>query len=393
MSANWSILLPTVSYDNSSTPPSMASSSFFSSISPSSLPPLPDWEAPTFTVAARFRVAATAVLFVFAAASNLAVLLSVTLGRGRRLASHLRPLIASLASADLVMTFVVMPLDAVWNVTVQWYAGNIMCKLLCFLKLFAMHSAAFILVVVSLDRHHAILHPLDALDAGRRNKRMLFVAWTLSLLLASPQLFIFRAVKAEGVDFVQCVTHGSFQHRWQETAYNMFHFVTLYVFPLLVMSFCYTRILIEINRQMHKNKATKGGGEPCLRRSGTDMIPKARMKTLKMTIVIVASFVVCWTPYYLLGIWYWFQPQMLQVTPEYVHHALFVFGNLNTCCDPVIYSFYTPSFRADLARFWRRRRQNASPKSLDHLSGRRGGASGEAESDMASGDQPSGNMT
>ncbi|XP_063041092.1 gonadotropin-releasing hormone II receptor-like [Engraulis encrasicolus] len=408
MSANWSIILPTASYDNvNSTSPSIStslssssssssSSSFIPLSSPS--PSMSPWVAPTFTVAARFRVAATAVLFVFAALSNMAVLLSVTRGRGRRLASHLRPLIASLASADLVMTFVVMPLDAVWNVTVQWYAGDAMCKLLCFLKLFAMHSAAFILVVVSLDRHHAILHPLDALDAGRRNKRMLLVAWILSVLMASPQLFIFRAVKAEGVDFVQCVTHGSFQQRWQETAYNMFHFVTLYVFPLLVMSFCYTRILVEINRQMHRNKGTKG--EPCLRRSGTDMIPKARMKTLKMTIVIVASFVICWTPYYLLGIWYWFQPRMLQVTPEYVNHTLFVFGNLNTCCDPVIYGFYTPSFRADLQRCcrWRRRRQmNASPKSLDHLSGRRGcggggGHSGEAESDLGSGDNPSGNM-
>uniref|UniRef100_A0AAY4E531 Type II GnRH receptor n=1 Tax=Denticeps clupeoides TaxID=299321 RepID=A0AAY4E531_9TELE len=358
----------------------------------STLAPLrPEWETPTFTVAARFRVAATMVLFAFAAVSNLSVLLSVTRGRGRRLAAHLRPLIASLASADLVMTFVVMPLDAIWNITVQWYAGNAMCKLLCFLKLFAMHSAAFILVVVSLDRHHAILHPLDSLDAGRRNKRMLLAAWTLSLLLASPQLFIFRAIKAEGVDFTQCVTHGSFQHRWQETAYNMFHFTTLYVFPLLVMSFCYTRILVEINRQMHRSKGR--GGEPCLRRSGTDMIPKARMKTLKMTIVIVASFVVCWTPYYLLGIWYWFRPSMLQETPEYVHHALFVFGNLNTCCDPVIYGFYTPSFRADLAACWCRRQQDSSPKSLDRLSGRRGGgASGEAESDLASGDLPSGHQ-
>lgn len=147
-----------------------------------------DWETPTFTVAARFRVVATLVLFIFAAISNLSVLISVTRGRGRRLASHLRPLIASLASADLVMTFVVMPLDAIWNITVQWYAGNAMCKLLCFLKLFAMHSSAFILVVVSLDRHHAILHPLEALDAGRRNRRMLLAAWILSILLASPQV-------------------------------------------------------------------------------------------------------------------------------------------------------------------------------------------------------------
>lgn len=178
MSGNTTLLLssPTNILDNSSV------------LNVSMAPPLPSWETPTFTTAARFRVVATLVLFVFAAVSNLSVLLSVTRGRGRRLASHLRPLIASLASADLVMTFVVMPLDAVWNVTVQWYAGDAMCKLMCFLKLFAMHSAAFILVVVSLDRHHAILHPLDTLDAGRRNKRMLVAAWILSLLLASPQV-------------------------------------------------------------------------------------------------------------------------------------------------------------------------------------------------------------
>ncbi|XP_060948886.1 gonadotropin-releasing hormone II receptor-like [Limanda limanda] len=364
--------------------------SVFSLFNLSAPPSPPPWKAPSFTVAARCRVAATLVLFAFAAVSNLSVLISVCWGRGYRLPAHLRPLIASLASADLVMTFVVMPLDAIWNITVQWYAGDVMCKLLCFLKLFAMHSAAFILVVVSLDRYRAILHPLDSLDAGLRNKRMLLVAWTLSVLLASPQLFIFRAIKADGVDFTQCVTHGSFQHRWQETAYNMFHFVTLYVFPLLVMTFCYTRILIKINGQMHKRK----DGEQCLRRSGTDMIPKARMKTLKMTIVIVSSFVICWTPYYILGIWYWFQPAIIQRTPEYIHHILFVFGNLNTCCDPVIYGFYTPSFRADLtdvvACCCGHQANNASPRSVDHLSCRRAGAAGEMESDPSS-NQHSGN--
>lgn len=152
------------------------------------LPPLVDWTPPTFTPAAQARVAATMVLFVFAAISNLALLISVSRGRGRRLASHLRPLILSLASADLMMTFVVMPLDMVWNVTVQWYAGDGLCKLLCFLKLFAMQTSAFILVVISLDRHHAILRPLDSLNAHRRNRRMLLTAWILSALIASPQV-------------------------------------------------------------------------------------------------------------------------------------------------------------------------------------------------------------
>lgn len=34
----------------------------------------------------------------------------------------------------------------------------------------------------------------------------------------------------------------------------MFHFVTLYVFPLLVMTFCYSRILAKITGQMRKSK-------------------------------------------------------------------------------------------------------------------------------------------
>lgn len=34
----------------------------------------------------------------------------------------------------------------------------------------------------------------------------------------------------------------------------MFHFVTLYVVPLLVMIFCYTRILTKINGQLREGK-------------------------------------------------------------------------------------------------------------------------------------------
>ncbi|XP_061573845.1 gonadotropin-releasing hormone II receptor-like isoform X2 [Cololabis saira] len=348
--------------------------------------PLPDWDPPSFTRAAQVRVGATALLFLFAAVSNAALLASVWRGRGRRLASHLRPLMLSLAAADLMMALVVMPLDAAWNVTVQWRGGDALCRLLSFLKLLALQASASVLVVISLDRHHAILHPLDALSAHRRNRRMLLAAWSGSLLLAAPQLFVFGTIRLEAADFTQCASHGSFSRRWQETVYNMFHFVTLYVVPLLVMSCCYSRILLHIHRQHLRDK-----GESHLRRSGTDVIPKARLKTLRMTVVIVLSFAVCWTPYYLLGIWYWFQPDMLRVTPESVHHALFVFGNLNTCCDPVIYGFYTPSFRADLAACCRRRR-HGGPGDASPPSGARQGPHSDASPpslDRPSLDRPS----
>ncbi|NXD07998.1 GNRR2 protein, partial [Nothocercus nigrocapillus] len=300
----------------------------------------PPWLEPAFTPAARVRVIVTAALFVLAACSNGAVLGSL-LRRPRRRSrrkSRVRPLVLSLALADLLVTVAVMPLDAVWNVTVQWRAGRLSCKLLNFLKLFAMYAAALVLVVISLDRHTAVLHPLAS--TRRRNQCLLCAAWATSVLLASPQLFLFHLQTIPGVNFTQCVTHGSFQEHWEETVYNMFTFTTLYITPLSVMIICYIRIIWEISKQL---KISKG-----LIRNKSDHISKARMKTLKMTIVIVATFIICWTPYYLLGLWYWFQPDMIQRMPEYVNHSFFLFGLLHTCTDPVVYGLYTPSFREDV---------------------------------------------
>lgn len=143
------------------------------------------WVEPTFTLAAKVRVILTFCFFMLAACSNSAVLYSVTRKRRR---SHVQLLILSLTVADLLVTVLVMPLDAVWNVTVQWYAGDALCKLLNFLKLFAMYSAALVLVVISLDRHAAILHPFSFANSSHRNRIMLWVAWILSALLASPQV-------------------------------------------------------------------------------------------------------------------------------------------------------------------------------------------------------------
>lgn len=70
------------------------------------------------------------------------------------------------------------------------------------------------------------------------------------------QLFVFRLSKAQDVDFTQCATHGSFSQHWQETVYNMFHFTTLYVCPLVVMVWCYSCILLHIHHQATAQRGT-----------------------------------------------------------------------------------------------------------------------------------------
>uniref|UniRef100_H3D2X0 Type II GnRH receptor n=2 Tax=Tetraodon nigroviridis TaxID=99883 RepID=H3D2X0_TETNG len=296
---------------------------------------------PTFTAAAKARVFITFVLCGVSALCNLAVLWAAS---GQRRASRVHLLIVHLSVADLLVTFVVMPVDAAWNLTVQWLAGDLACRILMFLKLQAMYSCAFVTVVISLDRQWAVLHPLAVVTARRRNKALLVAAWTTSVLLSLPQIFLFHKVSiTRPANFTQCTTRGSFSSRWQETAYNLLTFACLFLLPLALMVTCYTRIFLHISRRLARRRPSSG--EPDLRRS-RDNIPRARRRTLKMSIVIVLCFVLCWGPYYLLGLWYWFFPEHLEGKVSHsLTHILFIFGLFNTCADPLVYGLFTVRFR------------------------------------------------
>ncbi|XP_071058779.1 gonadotropin-releasing hormone II receptor-like [Pseudochaenichthys georgianus] len=162
-------------------------------------------------------------------------------------------------------------------------------------------------------------------------------------------MFIFHQVTITVPEnFTQCTTHGSFVHHWQETLYNIFNFVCLFLLPLVIMIFCYTRILIEISSRMAQNNLLSR--DIHLRRSHNN-IPKARMRTLKMSIVIVTSFIVCWTPYYMLGLWYWLFPdKMEEMVSHSMTHMLFIFGLFNACLDPITYGLFTIHLHKGLKR-------------------------------------------
>nr|BAC77240.2 GnRH receptor type1 [Oreochromis niloticus] len=306
-------------------------------------------QLPTFSAAAKARVIITFILCGISAFCNLAVLWAARVDGNEN--PHVRVLIVNLTMADLLVTFIVMPVDAVWNITVQWLAGDFACRLLMFLKLQAMYSCAFVTVVISLDRQSAILNPLAINKARKRNRIMLMVAWAMSVVLSVPQMFLFHNVTIiHPEDFTRCTTRGSFVTHWQGKKNNMFTFCCLFLLPLVIMITCYTRIFCEISRRLKKDNLPSS--EMHLRCSKNN-IPRARMRTLKMSIVIVLSFIICWTPYYLLGLWYWFFPGDLEGKVSHsLTHILFIFGLVNACLDPLIYGLFTIHFRKGLRRFY-----------------------------------------
>lgn len=131
---------------------------------------------------------AYSVLFPMAAVGNLMVLNA--LFKSRRCKSRINLMILHLSLADMIVTFVFVPIEMTWHITIQWPFGEIGCKIHKFFSAFGFYTSSMILVCISLDRYFAVLHPLKVNDAQRRGKIMLFFAWVISAYISLPQVSI-----------------------------------------------------------------------------------------------------------------------------------------------------------------------------------------------------------
>ncbi|XP_012500790.1 PREDICTED: gonadotropin-releasing hormone receptor [Propithecus coquereli] len=224
--------------------------------------PLMEGNLPTLTLSGKIRVMVTFFLFLLSTTFNASFLLKLQKWtqkkeKGQKL-SRMKVLLKHLTLANLLETLIVMPLDGMWNITVQWYAGEFLCKVLSYLKLFSMYAPAFMMVVISLDRSLAITRPLAVKSNSKLGQSMIGLAWLLSSVFAGPQLYIFRMIHladstGQTEVFSQCVTHCSFPQWWHQAFYNFFTFSFLFIIPLLIMLICNAKIIFTLTRVLHQD--------------------------------------------------------------------------------------------------------------------------------------------
>ncbi|KAJ8714358.1 hypothetical protein PYW07_002583 [Mythimna separata] len=107
--------------------------------------------------------------------------------------------------------------------------------------------------------------------------------------------------------FEQCVSFGAFNSEQQEVVYNIFCLCAMYFLPLIVITVCYVCIFCEIHRSSkeldEKREHRSTVGHVRLRRSDRRVLERARRRTLRMTVTIVAVFALCWLPYATITMW------------------------------------------------------------------------------------------
>ncbi|XP_077266200.1 crustacean cardioactive peptide receptor isoform X2 [Temnothorax americanus] len=274
-------------------------------------------------------------LFAVIVAGNTAVLAGLLLGKRRK--SRMNFFIMQLAFSDLLVGLISVLTDIIWRTTVAWYAGNIACKLIRFMQAVVTYSSTYVLVALSIDRYDAITRPMNFSGSWWRARALVITAWTLSALFSMPIIFLYEETRIQ--DTTQCwIDLGPIQ--WK--IYMSLVSFSLFIAPTLIIGGCYTVIVVTIWSQ---GAALRQGPTRDTRRaSSRGLIPRAKIKTVKMTFVIVFVFILCWSPYIVFD--------LLQVyghvpkTQTNIAVATFIqsLTPLNSAANPIIYCLFSTPF-------------------------------------------------
>jgi hypothetical protein len=99
------------------------------------------------------------------------------------------------------------------------------------------------------DRYQAIVHPLSIYTWTSRSGLIhMLGVWCLSLLLASPQLFIFRLAHHPAYEKKTCMAKFLGSNRTWELIYIAWTIIFQFFLPICILIYCYTSVYLIVNR-------------------------------------------------------------------------------------------------------------------------------------------------
>jgi neuropeptide S receptor len=137
--------------------------------------------------------------------------------------------------------------------------------------------------------------------------------------------------------------------------------LALFIIPALIISLCYAIIVKTIwekGTYLAPKKHKCGGKETnrddededrgSRRASSRGIIPRAKVKTVKMTFVIVIVFILCWSPYIVFDLLQVFD--QIPRTQTNIAVATFIqsLAPLNSAANPIIYCLFSAQISKNL---------------------------------------------
>ncbi|XP_029315648.1 LOW QUALITY PROTEIN: cholecystokinin receptor [Cottoperca gobio] len=366
------------------------------------------------------RILLYSLIFFLSVFGNLLIIVVLTVNKRMRTVTN--TFLLSLAVSDLMLAVFCMPFTLIPSILKNFIFGAAMCKIVSYLMGISVSISTFSLVAIAIERYSAICNPLKSRVWQTRSHayRVIAATWVLAFIIMIPYPIISNLKSFQRSDNT---TAHQCSHKWPlattEQAWHILLLLVLFAIPGLVMIVAYGLISRELYRGIqfemgHKKDSTdvKNGltsavstgsddGDGCYvnvvqrphsmemssmaasiravkaerpRSNTSEAKLEAKKRVIRMLVVIVVLFFLCWMPLYCANTWRAFDDisatHALSGAPiAFIHLLCYT----SACVNPIIYCFMNTRFRkALLATFsccaapcHRRRRRGLQDKEED----------------------------
>ncbi|XP_017341876.1 chemokine XC receptor 1 [Ictalurus punctatus] len=229
--------------------------------------------------------------------------------------------ILNLALSDLLFT-VGLPFwvcGYIWG----WTFREATCKVIHFVFSAGFYSSMVFLVLMSIQRYMAVVHPLSRWKKGRCFTCIVVCAWVVSILAALPDTVHTVAYPESGGCMYSSVT---------ALVAIQYEYIIVFVCAFLVMAFCYIRILQTIFKSLTNR----------------------RHRTTGLAFFLVATFFICWAPYNIMN-FLMTLTELQNLKYIYAFYICTLLASTQCCLYPVIYGLFGLKFRKSAWEIFQRR--------------------------------------
>nr|XP_042907382.1 QRFP-like peptide receptor isoform X1 [Parasteatoda tepidariorum] len=303
------------------------------------------------------------------------ILIIYTVVSFRRMRTISNVFLASLATADLLVVVICVPVKFGQLFSYSWALGEIGCKFVHYVQNVSATCSVLTLTSMSVERYYAIMHPVKSRYqcTMRQARRVIMVIWFLSFVTALPIILAQIHIEVgERYKAYWCVRN--WHQPWIWRSYEVYMLILILIAPILIMGFAYTKICHQLWIVV-KDRASMISGEmpeteTALKESSSrrhfltsnnssrKMKRKRKLQKLeadnttvkqviKMLVAVVILFITCWSPILITNVLtsFDFLDKLNYGYLKPMRTAFHLMSYFNSCINPCVYGFLSNNFR------------------------------------------------